>query len=175
MTGNLLADAFGHHVWASIRLLDACAELDDAQLATTVPGTYGSIVQTLRHLVGGDVFYLNVLRGGEPVEFDELSSDIPTMRAVMETHAAAWDAQITGDLDASTVVVEHEDGGYQTHAPFGIRLAQALYHGSDHRSQVCTALTSLGVEPPSLEVWDFARLDNRYFTIQVPEPPEPLT
>lgn len=64
MPGSLLTDAFGHHVWASVRLLDACADLDDAQLAMAVPGTYGSIIDTLRHLVSGDVFYLDVLRVG---------------------------------------------------------------------------------------------------------------
>ena len=71
MPPSLLADAFRHHVWATIRLLDTCADLDEAQLATGVPGTYGSIIDTLRHLVDGDVFYLNVLRGGEPEPFDE--------------------------------------------------------------------------------------------------------
>ena len=71
MPPSLLADAFRHHIWATIRLLDTCAALDEAQLATGVPGTYGSIIDTLRHLVDGDVFYLNVLRGGEPEPFDQ--------------------------------------------------------------------------------------------------------
>ena len=68
-------------------------------------------------------------------------------------------AIIAGDLDPTIVVVEFEDSGYETHAPLGIRLAQALYHGSDHRSQVCTVLTTLGIEPPGIEVWDFAARD----------------
>jgi uncharacterized damage-inducible protein DinB len=166
MHSPLLADAFGHHVWATIQVLDACAALDDAQLATTVPGTYGSIIDTLRHIVGGDVFYLDVLRGGEPEPFDKAASEIPTLRAVMEAHEAAWQGQIAGDLDPTLDVVEHEDSGYDTHAPLGIRLAQALYHGTDHRSQVCTALTTLGVEPPGIEVWDYAVLDGRMSTME---------
>ena len=86
----------------------------------------------------------------------------------MEAHGATWQGLVAGDLDPTTDVVEYEDGGYETHAPLGIRLAQALYHGTDHRSQVCTALTTLGIEPPAIEVWDFARLDGRYFTIELP-------
>jgi uncharacterized damage-inducible protein DinB len=175
MPSPLLADAFGHHVWATIRLLDACAVLDDAQLATVVPGTYGSIIDTLRHVVDGDVFYLDVLRGGEPEPFDKETSDIPTLRAVMEAHDAVWQGLIAGDPDPATVVIEYEDSGYKTHAPLGIRLAQALYHGTDHRSQVCTALTSLGVESPGIEVWDFARLDGRYFTIESAGSAEPTS
>jgi uncharacterized damage-inducible protein DinB len=42
-----------------------------------------------------------------------------------------------------------------------IRLAQALHHGTDHRSQICTALTTLGVEPPFIDVWDFGGVDGR--------------
>jgi hypothetical protein len=112
----LLADAFGHHIWATIRVLDACAALDDAQLATTVPGTYGSIIDTLRHLVGGDVFYLDVMRGGEPEPFREEEGDIPTMRAVMEAHDAAWQRLVASDIDPTTDVIECEDSGYQTRA-----------------------------------------------------------
>jgi uncharacterized damage-inducible protein DinB len=162
----VLADAFGHHVWATIRVLDSCAMLDDAQLATDVPGTYGSILETLRHIVDGDVFYLDILGGGAPESFDRETSDIPSLRSVMEGHDVAWQRLVGGDLDAATVVVEYEDGGYETHAPLGIRLAQALYHGTDHRSQVCTALTTLGVEPPGIEVWDYAMRDGRMFTIE---------
>jgi uncharacterized damage-inducible protein DinB len=31
-----------------------------------------------------------------------------------------------------------------------------VHHGTDHRSQVCTALTRLGVEPPEIDVWAWA-------------------
>ena len=162
---SLLADAFGHHVWATLRVLDACAALDDAQLATTVPGTYGSILDTIRHLVGGDVFYLDVLTDRrEP--FDEPGSDIATLRAVMEAHGPVWQRLVADTLDPTTDVVEREDNGWETHAPLGIRLAQALHHGTDHRSQVCTALTILGVEPPGIDVWDYATLDGRLFSVE---------
>jgi signal transduction histidine kinase len=33
--------------------------------------------------------------------------------------------------------------------------SRRLHHGTDHRSQVCTALTALGVEPPPIDVLDF--------------------
>jgi uncharacterized damage-inducible protein DinB len=166
MTSPILSDAFAHHIWASLRVLDACAGLDEAQLASTVPGTYGSILDTLRHLVDGDVFYLDILRGGAPEPFDKDGSDIPTLRAIMAGHDRAWQDLVAGDLDPAVDIVEHEDSGYDTHAPLGIRLAQALYHGTDHRSQVCTALTALGVQPPEVEVWELARQDGRMFTTE---------
>lgn len=165
MPSPVLADAFHHHVWATIRVLDACRSLDDAQLATAVPGTYGSIIETCRHLVGGDVFYLDILTGNVEA-FDEDGSDIAALRAVMSAHDPIWQDLLTGELDPSVDVVEYEASGYETHAPLGIRLAQALYHGTDHRSQVCTALTALGLEPPAIEAWDIAREDGRMYTIE---------
>jgi uncharacterized damage-inducible protein DinB len=46
-----------------------------------------------------------------------------------------------------------------------IRLAQVLHHGTDHRSQICTALTTLGVDPPDIDAWDFGLQDGRVVEI----------
>ena len=54
MTRSLLEDAFAHHVWATEQLIDACLALSSEQLASEVTGTYGSILSTMRHLVGAD-------------------------------------------------------------------------------------------------------------------------
>ena len=123
MPSPILADAFGHHVWATIRVLD-------------------------------------VLRG-ERESFVEAASDIATMRMVMEAHDEAWQHLIAGSLDPELDVVEYEDSGWETHAPLGVRLAQALDHGTDHRSQICTALTSIGIDPPAIQVWDYAERAGR--------------
>jgi len=139
-----------------MRLIDACLGLRPEQLATAVPGTYGSIIDTMRHTVGGDAGYLSVLTGRRVGEIDETDMDLTALRSVMETNAAAWRELLAGDLDPGAVIVRHRDDGSESHAPMGIRLAQALHHGTDHRSQVCTALTGLGVEPPAIDVWAFA-------------------
>jgi uncharacterized damage-inducible protein DinB len=65
------------------------------------------------------------------------------------------------------VVVRRRDDGSESQAPLGIRLAQATHHGTDHRSQVCTALTTLGVEPPAIDVWDYAWKDDRLVEVPV--------
>ena len=51
----------------------------------------------------------------------------------------------------------------------GIRFAQALHHGTDHRSQICTALTRLGVEPPNIDVWVFGKEAGRNLEVE-PQP-----
>ena len=155
MTDPILKDAFAHHVWASLRLLDACAGLTDQQLASDTPGTFGSIRDTLRHLVGSDCSYLKVTSGGRHEQADEESLDLDGLRAEMAGHADAWSSVIAEANDPDRWLVRHRPDGGETHAPVGIRLAQALHHGTDHRSQVCTALTNMGIEPPEIDVWDY--------------------
>jgi uncharacterized damage-inducible protein DinB len=55
------------------------------------------------------------------------------------------------------MLTRHRADGSSITAPLGVRLAQAIHHGTDHRSQVCTALTTLGVTPPEIDAWDYAR------------------
>jgi uncharacterized damage-inducible protein DinB len=168
MTTSLLKDAFGHHAWATLRLIDACEVLTPEQLGTVVPGTYGSIIDTMRHLVGADASYLNVTTGGREPRIDdeqEQRMDLAEMRAVMERQGAVWAELVREDLDPDTVFVRHRDDGSETHAPLGIRLAQVVHHGTDHRSQICTALTTLGIEPPLIDVWDFGEQDGRVLEV----------
>jgi uncharacterized damage-inducible protein DinB len=161
MSTSLLSDAFGHHAWATLRIIDACRALDAGQLDTAVPGTYGSILDTVRHLVGADRSYLFALTGGAIRRIDEDAMDLAELDAAMGEDGRAWTALLAEDLDPERIVVRRREDGSETHASVGIRLAQALHHGTDHRSQVCTALTSLGIEPPAIDVWDFAAAHDR--------------
>lgn len=128
--------------------------LSPEQLATMVPGTYGSILDTQRHLVGGDASYLFVIGGGRTPLIEEEGLGLEDLRAEMEAHEAAWSQILADDIDPDSIIVRHREDA-DSHAPLGIRLAQALHHGSDHRSQICTALTTIGIEPPEIDVWAF--------------------
>jgi len=152
-------------VWATLRLLDVCRELGPEQLETAVQGTYGSILDTMRHLVAADSSYLFVTTRGRSQPIDEEDMDLAAPATEMEGHSDAWSSLLAERPDPDEVLERHRDDGSETHAPMGIRLAQALHHGSDHRSQICTALTTLGVEPPSIDVWDFGEHDGRVIEI----------
>jgi uncharacterized damage-inducible protein DinB len=166
MSRPLLHDAFAHHVWASLRMIDSCLALSPEQLGTSAPGTYGSILDTVRHLVGSDTWYLFRLSGERTPLIDDDHMDLPELRAEMEGHGEAWSRVVAEPLDPDAVVVGRGDDGSETHAAVGIRLAQVLHHGTDHRSQICTALTTLGLEPPAIDVWDFGQQAGR--VVEVP-------
>ena len=155
MAKTLLDDAFAHHVWATLKVIHACNALSPEQLAAAAPGTYGSILDTVRHLVGADAGYLFVMTRERLPTVDEEQMDLAQLRAVMERNGKAWSELLSEGVDPSEVLVRTWDDGSQTQAPFGIRLAQALQHGTDHRSQICTDLTTLGIEPPLIDVWNF--------------------
>ena len=143
MSRSILADAFDHHVWATVHLLDACTQLTSDQLGATVIGTYGSIIDTLGHIVGADVGYLEVL-AGDQADFDEKAATLADLRSRMVTHLRAWAGVVADDPDPDMEAIRYRDDG------------------SDHRSQVCTTLTSLGIEPPEIDVWAFAESQGRY-------------
>jgi uncharacterized damage-inducible protein DinB len=160
MTTSLLSDAVAHHVWATERLIDACSALTPEQLETPVPGTYGSILDTMRHLVDADSWYLSFFRDRTVPADEEAEMNLAELRSVVTTNGAEWTEVMAGATDPDADIVERENG-WEVHAPVGVRLAQVVHHGTDHRSQICTALTSLGLTPPEIDVWAFARTSGR--------------
>jgi len=162
-----LLDAFEHHAWANEVLLVVCEGLSDEQLAAPVPGTYGSILDMARHLVGADDWYLFVLTG-QAERIDEETMSIPELRAAARGYALRYREILAAGRDPrEDVVIVEQEGAW--HATLGIRLAQVVHHGTDHRSQICTGLTALGIEPPEIDVWAYGEQAKLVFDL----PPEP--
>jgi uncharacterized damage-inducible protein DinB len=156
MAESPLKDAFAHHVWATATLIDTCMTLTAEQLQTKAVGTYGPILRTMQHLVGNDSWYLFDITGDRARQIDPEQMDLAGLRDVMESDGEAWAQLLAAEPDPDRVVTEvDEKDGSELDAVMGVRLAQALHHGTDHRSQICTALTSLGVEPPGIDVWEY--------------------
>jgi uncharacterized damage-inducible protein DinB len=167
MNRSLLGDAFAHHLWATERLLDACGELTDEQLRTPAAGTYGSIIGTLRHLVSSDAWYLSFFDDDAQRVDEEADTSLVELRSAFAANGPRWMELLASDPDPDADIVEVDDG-WEMHSPVSLRLAQVLHHGTDHRSQVCTALTSLGLTPPEVDVWAYARATGRERAVELP-------
>lgn len=155
MPASMLDDAFAHHVWATKRLAEACGALSDEQLTTPVNGTYGSILDTLRHIVSGDSFYQTVLTGRDHVLSRRPDTmDIREINEAMDALGDEWTRILAEDPDPEKMLREVDDR-YERDATVSLRIAQALHHGNDHRTHICTAFTLLGLEPPDVSVWHF--------------------
>lgn len=153
-----LFDLFRHNAWASQKLLEMCSDLTEEQLQTTVVGVYGSIIDTFRHYIRSESGYYRRLTGDEPAWL-RIENDKPDIAELMrrnEEMAARWERFLAEPFDAEhTFVFEWHDGTTRD-VPAGVVLAQAVHHGSDHRSQICTMLTTLGFEIPAMGLWDWA-------------------
>lgn len=167
---SLFYDAFAHHIWATERILEACGALRPEQLTTPVPGTYGPIIDTLRHLIGTDAWYLSFFIDHPNPIGEEGRPPLVELPPINAANGAAWMALLETNLDGERDIVEDGDG-WRFHAPLGFRLATAVQHGTDHRSQICTGLTSLGVEPPEIDLWGYGKATGRTRPEYLRQPP----
>ena len=160
MTASLLDDAMAHHIWATESLIDLCADLPAEALSVPTPGAYGSILDTLRHLVRSDCFFLTFFREGPPRIEEDADPDLAELRSVITANGTDWMALLARDPDGGADTLEQGDG-WTFIAPTGLRLAQVVHHGTDHRSQVFTALSALGAEPPEMDLWAYGEATGR--------------
>src|SRR5689334_20274026 len=62
---DTLTTLFRHHLWANLRLLERCTDLTSDQLDTTISGTFGSIGDTLQHIVTAEQSYFSRISTGQ--------------------------------------------------------------------------------------------------------------
>ena len=157
---HALHDPVRHNAWATIQILEFCHGLGEHTLNATVPGTYGTIIATLRHIIYCEMDFLNRLLGREPTDPWKMG-DTTGLDALMQ-HAAVlttdWEIFLASDVDSERPLPPDE--GTST-IPAGIVIAVVLYHGSEHRGQVCTILGAIGHEPPNLTPWAYAFASGR--------------
>ena len=135
----------------------------DEQLATTVPGTYGSLIGTLRHTVAADASYLDLLAPGEVPNIDEEDAlGIPELRATMAACGEAWERLVAGEPRRDRAGHPPPRGRQHEHRaaldpdrPGASTTARTTGRRSAPRS------TSLGIEPPEIDVWAYAWKDDR--------------
>ena len=154
---DVLVEFFRHNAAMNRRLLDVCRDLDPEQLDATAVGTYGSIGATLVHIANAQAWYAARLLDGEPPE--RLAEDpFPGFAAVAE-RLALGDGQLEEaaaragqDREAD---LRGDDPAEIWRMPVGLFLVQAVNHGTEHRSQVATILTQLGIRPPEMDGWAY--------------------
>jgi uncharacterized damage-inducible protein DinB len=146
---------FRHNLWANLRLLNACAALNEQQLAATTAGTYGPIYNTLRHIVAAEQGYLRRLTGRqpEPPLGPEDNPDVAALRTYARHFGEGLIAAAASTAPADVVPLEWDD--QQWPVPASLILTQVINHATEHRAQVMTILTQQGIEPPDLSAWAY--------------------
>lgn len=162
MTSALL-ELYRHKTWATLRLIEICQGLTDEHLDATIPGTFGTIRETLRHLVAAEEGYFSILtrkRLSDPlpngvVKLDDLpDGPIPLdeLAERIRRLGPRWEV-LAQDTDLPAREVTTRDGWRM---PGAVPMAQAIHHADDHRSHVLSILGARGMELPDLAVWGYA-------------------
>jgi len=161
-----LLDPLRHNSWATRRVIAYLRHLDSAKLDATAPGTYGSIIETLRHTIGAEGRYRTRLAGAKPAwpRDPEETEDIDALDAMNDDMAAYWESLAGGGFDPERLISWTSEGsGAHTEVRAGLLVAQTLNHGNEHRAHICTILGSLGLEVPEIDGWSWG-IDTGRFT-----------
>lgn len=148
MAGSYLAYLLDYNAWANatlIEFLEARPEL----FAATAPGVYGTVGETLNHLLDAELSYVARL-AGTPRPDRGSGLDLPALEELAAQLAAASTELLAALPDPDRL--SQRSYGKVTAATV---LAQLVSHGVEHRTQVCTILGALGIEPPDLSSWRF--------------------
>ena len=152
---DTLTTLFRHHLWANLRLFERCADLTPEQLDATLLGTFGSIRETLDHIVRAEQNYLHRIRTGQRLTRPENAPPL-TMAEMLESLRATGEGLIewAPKIQANDMV-QLDWEGTSRDTPKTIILTQVINHATEHRSQVMAILTQLGIEPPELDGWNY--------------------
>jgi len=149
-----LPDFFKYNLWANLRLLDACTHLSDAQLDATTRGTFGSVRETLMHMLAAEEGYARTLTGTSPTPRLKELTTFPDFDELRRRAERSGETLITFAEQGELSQILHLDGGTYD-APVIVVMIQAINHAIDHRSQISTMLSQQEIEPPDLDGWSY--------------------
>jgi uncharacterized damage-inducible protein DinB len=158
MNENFLVKLFEHNNWANMRIIEACSALTDDQLdAEPQSATSGTIRDTLLHLVSSQRGYLALLT--KPIE--ERRSGAPL---IMDLEGSA---RLSGEGLLALIKGENEiftRDRLKTTDNFYVEpwvvIVQIINHATEHREQIKSMLSALGVAPPNIDGWDYGEATN---------------
>jgi uncharacterized damage-inducible protein DinB len=150
-----LAELIRYNNWANQQVLEACEKLSEEQLAATLPGSYGTVRETLEHIIRGEAFYVSILTGQRPLPSFQWEAN-PTL-AEMKGYAAQVGNALVEAIQriSPTELVYEEDEGKKFHYQAIVVFIQVINHGVEHRTNITTILGAGQLEPPEVDGWAY--------------------
>ncbi len=159
MAEGFLVQIFEHNNWANQKIFEACTVLSDEQLdAEPHSATKGTIRRTLEHLTNSQRGYLALLTTAVEVR-RQPSTAVTNLAGMQESARISGEGLLAlakGDRQPfHPSRLETTDGYYTT--PWVVML-QVINHATEHREQIKSMLSDLGVTPPSFDGWDYGEV-----------------
>ncbi len=146
--------------WANERIYDACAKLSDEDYMKDRRAFFGSIHNTLNHLLVVDRLWRGRIenmdagiKGLDDILYDDLNRLHAARRAEDQTIIALVDGFDETGLNepVSYRLLDGQPGN----KPLGVILITLFNHQTHHRGQVHNMLSQAGVKPPALDIINF--------------------
>jgi uncharacterized damage-inducible protein DinB len=156
MTVGDLQKLYDYGYWANGKILDVVKQLTPEQFTRTVAGSYGSVRNTLVHMMSAEWGWFWRC-GGAPERGPALKGDdYPTPAALVEKWKSVegWARTFLStlreeDLDRE---IEFSFGGPPHTRRLGDLLLHVAIHGVHHRGQVAVLLRALGAAPGNVDI-----------------------
>ena len=155
---------YAYNDWANTRVLEAASRLPEALYAAKSDHSFGSIHDTLFHMLNSEVVWRTILQHGAVAWPDLNPDEAPTLEAL----GAVWREEArrrTAYLDQLTdadvnAVVQYNMAGEPSRARVRWHIFwHVLNHAMQHRSEVAHMLTQHGSSPGELDVMWFMPAD----------------
>jgi len=153
MSENFLVKIFEHNNWANLCILEACAALSDEQLDTEPQSiTKGTIRRTLVHLVSSQHSYLRSLTLPLEQRQESVTIEYADLRESVRKSGEALLAFARGEQQPFQSPLQTRDG-YMVDA--WVLMVQIINHATEHREQINSMLSALGITPPDMDGWSY--------------------
>lgn len=156
MSVQALKNLYDYGYWANRKLFAVIAQLAPEQFTQPIAGSYGSIRNTLVHMMSAEAGWLE--RCGGPSRGPRLNpDDFPTVLSVIKP----WETleanlrRFLGKLNDEDLVRDIEfsiDSPEQHSLPLGELMQHAAIHGIHHRGQLALLLRHLGHAPGDFDI-----------------------
>jgi uncharacterized damage-inducible protein DinB len=158
MDENILTRFFEHNNWANLQLIQTCATLSDEQLdAQPQTATKGSIRSTLQHLINSQEDYLSQLMGIMARSNWRAPSDLDELKQAASSTGEGLIA-LAQNESSDALKNSFQMDGYSIE-PWVV-MVQAINHATEHREQIKSMLSSLGITPPRIDGWAYGKVAN---------------
>jgi uncharacterized damage-inducible protein DinB len=141
--------------WANAEILAACQNLTEEQLDSTVPGVYGTIRDTLLHILWAEADYVGRLTGDRPYPSFR-RGEKPSLASLSAFAAPVASALLDAiqRVPPDHIVHEEEDGNTMDYKA-QLLFIQVINHGVEHRTNITTILSGLGLPTPEVDGWGY--------------------
>ena len=163
---STLVEFIRYNNWANQQVLAACKDVSESQLTAMIPGAYGSIRDTFKHLLRAEADYISRITGTRPQPSFNWE-DGPSLAEMSAFAAQVGEAfmDTIQRIPPTQIVHEEEDGQtleYQARQLF----MQVVNHGIEHRTNITTFLNSLGLPVPEVDGWGYMRAHPDRFEVK---------